>query len=1074
MAEDYRRSSSYYSRSPQQQGYAPPKDTNNSYGGGESGRAHQGGGGNYGYGVNEGYGGNPNPPAPSSASQADSYAPYQKMQYYQMQQTHLQQEQHPQQTHPQHQDAMAAAYYASQYYASPGNAGGVGADMGGRTGAGGYSPPYGYYPPSRGGRGWRGANNGGYHSTSRYGQGGGAGDDYYQMGGGPSRPYGYRGGGGRGGAGFRGGRGGGYPGPRPYQPRVEHHCIIYVDSFATLHSACRRGETTSLFPRQLVAQAANGTLGGGGSPRYPQGGNLYHQQSPPYRPPVILRALVVVEKQYLVACISEPKEEQNIVLSESIARKFLNMKHILNENSQPLLQLESGGKLPKSLYHQLRAGLVQLLSLDKSEAASGNSVGGEEAAKDSLTDPNAEQEMAELVSNPSLIFDVGTDKVLKYLLSRYSVFTAVENCLKEESERSTALFGRLIEQSCNWIPRKTGANATAQNDDEGEEEEGDEDEPASRQGTTAEDGSSSTTPSATPLSTADGTTFRRRAHPLLRTPHGVYLLQLALESPGKRGLFFRRMQEEQEQIAQAPYHTAPEGTLFVVFFASILTCSLVFKCFGLSLGGDLPAEECWPDQETVTQILCDRMANEGIVLVRSTGGGAVLTALLHAQRPQYSYLHPPGAPYRRKEGGAAGSGNVAHGEGTASTFGGSGGARKRGREDGEEQRDANGVPSYKLSASRKEFTDGTTAQPGGEGAARPEEEGVASRRGIKIAPTSLEAYEVPPPPKDWRFLEATVEAFCTGRIPERIPNPQAVSTQGGAGYGRGGRGRGRGRGAGAGGDMGADGSNAGANPAEPAYLPVTLTAKEVSLDNRIPLLTDHVISCRALQTMLPPMADVILAYEKEEQAKRSSFSSAWAASSEVPPFVQKCTDFLASIIKRGKELMVQPFGNYVAQTFLSELSHRAIPGSRVESLVKDLLQLMQDSFLDFCLDKCASNVLDRAIVATESMPHEGYSFLLQGLRALVQCPDTQMVNVVSNQYGNYVVIHLLQHIDDLLQLTASGSSMVEQRAKPLSVVQEEARQLEKQFLDKVYRHLPQLQSSRFAFGLLKWVEAYQR
>lgn len=1050
--DDYRRSSSAYTHPPAQS-YLSGKEGGNLEGNVRTHHSSAGSGG-YGYAVGEGYGGHPTPPA-QAPTQADPYAAYQQQSYYYQQPQHVQQQQQHQQQQQQQQQGQsqeAAAYYANYYYQTPPN-GMAGADVAGGSAGGPYGAMQSYYPYQRGGRGGRG----GYPPSSRYGQGG---EDYAQ--GGNPRQLAFRGGAVRGG-GYRGGRGGQYSSVRPPPlSRAEQYCILYVDSFSSLHSACRRGTISSFFPQRLLA-LANGGMGG--NPRYSQNYAPYNQPPNPTRNASAVCALIIVEKRYLVASISVPREAQNIVLSENVAKKFLDMKDVLNENSQMLLDLSHGSRLPKSLYHQLRSGLVQLLAVDKSETVAPGT--GEGGASDGVTNTAAEQEMAAMLEHPDSVFEFNAEKLLEYLLSRYTIVTLVENCLKEESERSTALFGRLLDQSCKWVPPRGGAGATAQNeggdgddDDEGEEED-------SSSATRGAGGDSNSSTASHSLSSAtDGVmTLRRRAHPLLRTPHGVFLLSLAMESPSKRALFFRRMQEEQEQISRSPYHTAPESSLFVTFFASILTCPLVFKCFGLSHTGSLPEDQRWPEQESIVQIMCARMANEGIVLVRSTGGGSVLTALLHAQRPQYSYIHPPGSPYRSREGGPGG----AQGEETNPSTAASG-ARKRGRED---EQDDQSQRQDRPQMARKESR-GENSGPGGErGFHSEDKDGSSIAAVVRRAPASLQEYEVPLPPDDWRLLEATVAAFCTGRLPEKVINPLAVGAQGGFGGARG-RGRGRGRGNG---NYPSPGTNSadGAAATAPLYTPMTMVAKDISLDYRLPLLTDHVISCRALQTVLPQMADAVLAYEKEEQARLSRDADPQSSAnspSEMPVFVRNSADFLESIVKRGKELIVQPFGNYVAQTFLTELSPRAIPNTRVEGYIKDLFQLVQNSFLEFCVDKCASNVLDRAIVTSGSVSREGNTFLLQTLRVLVQSSDSEMLNVVTNQYGNYVVNHLLRQIADLQQVNTGAGKDTSRGAEVPAAFKEQAAQLEKDFANKVRPHIPQLTSSVFAFGLIKWVNAY--
>lgn len=1052
--DDYRRSNSVYTHPPAHS-YVSGKEGGSLEGNGRTHPSAAGNGG-YGYAVGEGYNGHPTPPAPASTSQADPYAAYQQQSYYYQQPQHVQQQHHQQQQQQQQQqqgqNQEAAAYYANYYYQTPPN-GMMGVDVAGGGAGGSYGLMQGYSQFQRGGRGGRGA----YPPSSRYGQGG---EDYSQ--GGIPRQLAFRGAAVRGG-GYRGGRGGQYSSVRPPPlSRTEQHCILYVDSFSSLHSACRRGTISSFFPQRLLA-LANGGMGG--NPRYSQNYAPYNQSPNPARNLNSICALIIVEKRYLAATISVPKEAHNIVLSENVARKFLDMKYVLNENSQLLLDLAHGSKLPKSLYHQLRSGLVQLLAVDKSETMAPAT--GEDGANDAVTNTVAEQEMAALLENPDSVFEFNAEKLMEYLLSRYSMVTLVENCLKEESERSTALFGRLLEQSCKWVPPRGGAGAMTQSEggEEDEDDEGEQEDSSSATRGTGGDGNSSSTTSHPSSKTERVMTLRRRAHPLLRTPHGVFLLSLALENPSKRALFFHRMQEEQEQISRSPYHTAPDSSLFVTFFASILTSPLVFKCFGVSCTGSLPEDQRWPDQESVVQIMCARMANEGIVLVRSTGGGSVLTALLHAQRPQYTYMHPPGSPYRSREGGPGG----ALGEESYHTTV-AGGARKRGRED---ELDDESPRQDRSLMARKEGR-GENSGPGGERGFHPEDKDASSTVAvIPYPPASLQEYEVPLPPVDWRLLEATVEAFCTGRLPEKVVNPQAVGVQGSFGSARG-RGRGRGRGNGNNFSPGGNSADAAAGMV-PLYTPMTMVAKDISLDYRLPLLTDHVISCRALQTVLPQMADAVLAYEKEEQARLSHDADTQSSAnspSEMPVFARNSANFLESIVKRGKELIVQPFGNYVAQTFLTELSPRAIPNTRIEAYVKGIFQLVQNSFLEFCVDKCASNVLDRAIVTSNSLSREGNVFLLQLLRVLVQASDSQMLNVVSNQYGNYVVNHLLRQISELQQVNNAAGRSTSRGAELPAAFREQAAQVEKDFANKVRPHIPQLTSSIFASGLIKWVSVY--
>lgn len=738
---------------------------------------------------------------------------------------------------------------------------------------------------------------------------------------------GYGGRGGYRGAGGRGGARGGYPGGDMYQqrgrggaggrggygvraPRQEILVVVHTDSFATLNTVSRAGSMLSLVPQRVLETR----------PQVPH----------------VLRILVVVGKRYLAASVSEPKENQDIILSEETATKFLNVENVLCDEGNLFVDLESGDKLARNLYGQLRLSLVQIVSFDKPEPA------GAEGEAPADAD----------------VFSMSTETLMQEMSTRKSVFAKVEEALQEDSERATKLFEDLLRLSSGTL--SAAATAAA--------------EPAEAEG---EDAQSTATPAAANNTTNNNAP--RRTHMLLRSPQGVRLLKIALGHASKREVFFRRLQEEGEEVGltRAPAHTAPEGTLFLTLCSSVLTSSLVFHCFGLETKLDGIAQPIpeWADRSHIIDVVCARIASEGILLLRSNGGSCMINALVRRLCPGFRLLEAPRSERRAAAGMKRGRGDEPTAESTEKV------ART---EDG--------------AASHTPTVDG----------------------GVARAPASLDGYEVPVPPQDWRFFHACAAAFVEGRIPEKMGGAVRRDNN----YNN------------------QNQSNAAQNPTPPTI--VTLKADEITLENRISLLTDHIISCRAIQVLLPHFADAILTFEKSGATSESDF-------------VRQCTTFLNALTQRGKELMLHAFGNYVAQSLITELVPRAIPNTRVETVLNTLTQVVESNIVELSAQKCASNVVERAIALSEHFP-QGIQFVVDVTKKILEGDDKSLMDLATSQYANYVVSLLGKKLSSISSTAANAA---------------EALAVEKQLYSRLNQNMNQLQNSRFSSGLLNWMTAQQ-
>lgn len=742
-----------------------------------------------------------------------------------------------------------------------------------------------------------GGRGGGYRGVGGRGARGGypGGDMYHQRG---------RGGaGGRGGYGLRG-------------PRQEILVVVHTDSFATLNTVSRAGSMLSLVPPRVLETR----------PQLPH----------------VLRILVVVKKQYLAASVSEPKENQDIILSEETATKFLNVENVLCDEGNLFVDLESGDKLARNLYGQLRLSLVQIVNFDKPEAA---------AEGDDAADAD--------------VFSMNKETLLQDMCNRKSVFSKMEEAMREESERSTKLFEDILRLSS----RNLAAAASAAEPAEGEGED------AQQSSATANNNHNNSTTAAT-------TNGPRRTHVLLRSPQGVRLLKMALEHAAKREVFFRFLQEEGNEVSltRAPAHTAPEGTLFLTLCSSVLTSSLVFHCFGLETkleGNTQPTPE-WTDREHIIDVICARIASEGILLLRSNGGSCMINALVRRLCPGFRLLEAPRSERRVAAG------------------------LKRGRAD---------EPTAESTEKVARTEDGAVAHNAG------------ADGGITRAPPSLDGYEVPVPPQDWRFFHACAAAFVEGRIPEKTGGTrrQDNNNNNNSNY---------------------QNQNNTQNSTPPTI--VTLKAEEITLEHRISLLTDHIISCRAIQVLLPHFADAILTFEKSGATSESDF-------------VRQCTAFLNALTQRGKDLMLHAFGNYVAQSLITELVPRAIPNTRVEAVLNTLTEVVQSNIVELSAQKCASNVVERAIALSEHFP-QGTKFVVDATRKILEGDDKALLELATSQYANYVVSLLGKKLSSIPS-TASNA--------------EEALAVEKQLYSRLLQNMNQLQNSRFSSGLLNWMTAQQ-
>lgn len=798
--------------------------------------------------------------------------------------------QHPQAAAPQGQQQQAWTQQQIAYYGADARNAYAAANMYAypQQGQQGYQRQrYGEYQnngyPQRGGGFGRGrGGRGGYHQEGYGGHPGGQWNAH------PGRGFNPRGGRGMG----RGNRS---------MRREEVLCIAHVDSFAAVHTASRTGRLASLLPPQILHRF---------SQQSPMGG--YNGMSS------VLRFLIVVGKRYLVAAVSEPKEAQDVVVSENTAKRFMDVENVLCDEGNLLVDLENGSKLAKHLYGQLRLSLVQMVAFDKVET---------------MTEGKPEDGSVEGQD----IFTLEPEALLKGMVSKKSVFEKLEASIAEDTPASLALFEKLLKYSSpNVAVDASGAAASA---GDAADEEG--------------------MPFSGTLAVA------RRSHALLRSAQGTRLLTLALENPSKRAAFFQRIKEEGEEIValRGSAFTAPEATLLLTFISSVLTSPLLFHCFGIEtrLNGAVAPPPAWEDREQIMDIICTRIGAEGILLLRSNGGSCMMTALARRLRPSFPLY----------------DGHQKVSDRRVATLG-----YKRGRgDDGNE-------------------TSATAADP-------------KADLVVPFAPSTLQDVGETPAPLDWRFFHACANAFVAGRIPDRQSQPNSSGER----------------------------SSSGSGPI------VTLTQDEITPAMRLPLLTDHIISCRAVQIFFPHFIDAVLSFEKQ----RAFQGEAGATPS---PYVQQCMTLLETLAARAKELMLHPFGNYVAQSILLELVPRAVPHSCADTTLRSLLDSAEKNVMELGSQKCASNVVERAIGISASLK-DGDAFIIRIAEVMLKSEPKTLLDMATNQYGNYVLLNVLK------KLQSSSEKNVPEKEAATKALTDISQLLS--------NNLSVLQGSRFSSGLVNFI-----
>lgn len=676
-----------------------------------------------------------------------------------------------------------------------------------------------------------------------------------------------------------GGRGGMQRGSRH-----EHLCIIHVDSFETVNAANRSNTLISLIPPHVLDQASRG----------PRLGNNFQGMA-------IIRALLIVNKRFLVGSISEPRDTQNVIIPDSAAVQLMNVENVLCDEGHLVVEMESGAKIAKNLYGQLRHGLVQVVSFE----------------------PPTE------TPEPINVYAMDADTILKELPGNYQLFFEMEQAMREDSERSATLFSQILRLSS---PSLTSTNTT--------------EEPQQ------------------PAGEGDQASPPRRTHMLLRYPQGVRVLSLALESPTKRAMFFQRLHEEGEEVSRLYTNgIAPEGTLFLTLLSSALTAPIVFNSFGVETRENgLPVRQTdWADRSEIINVLCTRIASEGILLVRSNGGNCMITALAKRLWPDWKGEAPAAREPPR--------------------------GSKRDRDD------------HESGTSQSVRTEGDTSA------------NQATTEGRR-APASLDELVLQRLPQDWRFYEACVNAFTCGRVPERSAEQSGE---------------------------------------------VSANRGELSVEVRGTLVTDHIIACRAVQVLLPHFADVVLQHQK------------LYAGCDYSPYVYHCVEFLTSLATRARALMLSPHGNYVAQSLIVEFSPRAIPGTVIESVLLSFLNEAADNVNFLSLQKCASNVVERAISCCDAIDRQKHDeFILRTARGLLSNNDDRLTELATNQYGNYVCSHLCKKLTAVVTSEASSSG-----GSASAEMVEEATKLEAEAFARLYRRMREIQGSRFTAGLVSWLNAQE-
>ncbi|ESL05673.1 hypothetical protein TRSC58_06669 [Trypanosoma rangeli SC58] len=326
----------------------------------------------------------------------------------------------------------------------------------------------------------------------------------------------------------------------------ESYFEVHLKSFAEMEEASRKGcLRESLHPTVI--------------------GRMKRRASPG-----VLKILVIVDHQYLAACMSVPPSDDDVVLSKEVAMQFLDLQHVYCDDGIRLVDMEDGTHVAKHVYSTLRIALQQLAAYNKADFRA---------------------DVAADFSSPT-----GT-LLLKDILVHRDVSTLLSEVLEGDDEAADNLWMRLL-----FEPSSPTANDGA-------------DGALQKQPSTGKAAAPPFLPSC--------------EVGILATVQGTWLFRKAMMHPKRREALFRVLQDAaisppQEESEAAASALMPEH-LFLALFSCPLASRFVFESFGLVEG----VNRC----EAEVTVLCAALERLALKVVCSNGGSFLMTALVKALCP---------------------------------------------------------------------------------------------------------------------------------------------------------------------------------------------------------------------------------------------------------------------------------------------------------------------------------------------------------------------------------------------------------------------------------------------------------
>ncbi|KAG8339605.1 hypothetical protein ERJ75_001352300 [Trypanosoma vivax] len=332
---------------------------------------------------------------------------------------------------------------------------------------------------------------------------------------------------------------------------------MHVKNYAVLEEASRRGSL-----RESIDKAVLARMGRRGTPG-------------------ILRILVILDRQYVAACMSVPPSPDDIVLSKAIATEFLDVRCVYCDDGLRLVEVEDGTHVAKHVYVTVRTALEQLAIYQRSLVR--------KDYKWNFPGLDGTEFMKDIVTNPCV----------------FSTLSAILRGENDDSFTALQLWRRLLLEPAPPDP-------ASENGEEGQASFHCEHQ---QQIPKADS-------SAPPVLESCGAG-------IFATIQGSQLFRIGVSKPKLRQELLRLIAEvaspqgvpASEEVADAPLGTrCTVEQLFLGLFSCSLDTYFVFECFGCGEGKVRCDEE--------VDIICAGMERLALRIVCSNGGSFMMTAMV--------------------------------------------------------------------------------------------------------------------------------------------------------------------------------------------------------------------------------------------------------------------------------------------------------------------------------------------------------------------------------------------------------------------------------------------------------------